>query len=79
MNALLDDIKTICELNKNTQGLKEDVMSQLNQRLLSLIKELKCHFCKTSINAALSALNMLKEPPSSIQNFKQILTSLQAE
>ena len=79
VNALLDDIKTICELNNNTQGLNDNVMNQLYQRLQSLIQELKTHVCKTSISTALNALNMLKEPTTSIQNFKQILTSLQAE
>ena len=74
--GLLTDIESICQFLEEAKGANEQLLGQLNLRLQSLVNELKRHCCQKSIKTALNAINILNQKSTSIEAYKQTLTSM---
>ena len=77
VGSLLDDIHALCNQHENTTQT-DSIIAQLNQRLQSLVNELKRHCCQTSLKTALKSLRMLTNPPKSVLQYTQTLTAMLA-
>ncbi|MGC6366816.1 MAG: hypothetical protein ACON35_02315 [Candidatus Marinamargulisbacteria bacterium] len=77
VSSLLDDIHAICNQHEHTTQ-NDSIIAQLNQRLQSLVVELKRHCCRSSLKTALKSLSMLTNPPKSVQQYTQTLTAMLA-